>query len=233
MSYISLHDTLGKFGRAAPLLEEDEVSAALPARALAAPPPPVRFMAAKRGFDIVMALALLPVVGFSCLFVVALNPFLNPGSLFFVQTRVGKNGKPFRMVKLRTMIGKAAAARLDHDESDRITRFGRFLRAKRIDELPQALNIVRGQMSFIGPRPEQIELYREIVAMLPEYGARQMVRPGISGLAQVQSGYARDRQELRAKLRYDMAYIRGMSPSMEFYVLARTLRVVVTGFGAR
>ena len=191
------------------------------------------FPVLKHGLDFVAALVLLVPVALVCLLVAVLNPFLNPGPLFFTQIRIGRGEQPFRIVKLRTMAADGTVASLDTDESHRITRFGAFLRSKRIDELPQILNILMGQMSFIGPRPEQRELYEEILAAIPEYRDRQLVRPGISGLAQVQYGYAREISELRAKLRYDMHYIRNMSLRMDVYVFFQTLKVMVTGFGAR
>ena len=192
-----------------------------------------RFLLAKRIFDIVLAVLLLPWVVLICLVVLALNPFFNPGSLLFWQTRIGLDEKSFRIYKLRTMTGSNDKACLDADETHRITRLGSFLRSKRIDELPQVVNILMGQMSFIGPRPEQRELYEEILELMPNYSVRQMVRPGISGLAQVESGYARQRSELRAKLRYDMHYIHNMGFGMDLYITVRTFKVLITGFGAK
>lgn len=223
MSFISLENIAGEF-EPVQLLESNAAAA----RRL-----PRGFLRAKRAFDIMLALLLLPIVAIVCAVVFLLNPFLNPGRLFFSQIRIGKDEKPFRMYKLRTMLGSNDAVRLDADETHRVTRFGSFLRAKRLDELPQVVNILLGQMSFIGPRPEQIELYREILGIIPHYGVRQVVRPGISGLAQIESGYARAPGELQTKLRYDLHYIRHMSTAMELYVIGRTFRVMLTGFGAR
>lgn len=191
------------------------------------------FPVLKHSLDFIAALILLTPVALICAVVACLNPFLNPGPLFFTQIRIGRGEQPFRIIKLRTMAADGTVASLDTDERHRITRFGAFLRSKRIDELPQILNILMGHMSFIGPRPEQRELYEEILTAIPEYRARQLVRPGISGLAQVQYGYAREIAELRAKLRYDMHYIRNMSLRMDLYVFLQTLKVIVTGFGAR
>lgn len=195
--------------------------------------PPPGFARLKRGFDIVLALVLLGPVGLVCLIVAALNPFLNPGPLFFNQVRMGRGGRPFVMYKLRTMTGAPESNGLLADDSHRITRFGAFLRSKRLDELPQVLNVLLGQMSFVGPRPEQHDHYAEILRHLPGYKARLVVRPGISGLAQVESGYARELGEVRTKLRYDLHYIRNMGLAMELYVIGQTFKVLVTGFGAR
>lgn len=194
---------------------------------------PAYFLVAKRLCDLALAVLLLPLTLCICLVVAVLNPFLNPGPLFFVQTRIGKDEKPFRIIKLRTMTGTNDSARLSKNEADRISRFGTFLRTKRIDELPQILNVVRGDMSFIGPRPEQRELYEEILESIPEYSLRQAVKPGISGLAQVEVGYARGIAELREKLQYDLRYMQNMGFAMDLYVIGRTFKVLVTGFGAR
>lgn len=191
------------------------------------------YSAFKHGLDFLAALILVVPVTLICTVVACLNPFLNPGPLFFTQIRIGRDERPFRIVKLRTMSADGTVASLDTDEAHRITRFAAFLRAKRIDELPQILNVLMGHMSFIGPRPEQRELYEEILVSIPEYRARQLVRPGMSGLAQVQYGYAREIAELKAKLRYDMHYIRNMGVRMDLYVFFQTLKVMVTGFGAR
>ncbi|MEM9600988.1 MAG: sugar transferase, partial [Pseudomonadota bacterium] len=140
---------------------------------------------------------------------------------------------PFRICKLRTMTGANDAALFASDESHRITRLGAFLRAKRIDELPQVWNVLLGQMSFIGPRPEQPKFYEEFAQTIHQYNLRQVVKPGISGLAQVKSGYADDQDSTRAKLRYDLHYIRNMNAGMDAYIIARTFRVLITGFGAK
>lgn len=218
MSYISVESAERPFKRA-PFSEEQAL--------------PGGFMRVKRAFDIILAVLLLPLVALVCLIVALLNTRYNPGPLFFVQTRIGQNETPFRMIKLRTMVGENAAARFATDESHRITRMGAFMRSKRVDELPQVFNILMGQMSFIGPRPEQPGFYAEFAEKLPGYAGRQQVRPGISGLAQVKSGYADDAEGTRTKLRYDLHYIRNMGVSLELYVFFRTFQVLVTGFGAR
>lgn len=198
--------------------------------------PPLKsttFLRIKRLCDIGLAVLLLPLVAIVCLGVLLLNPFLNPGPLFYVQDRIGLGEKRFRMIKLRTMTGSRDAARFATGETHRITRLGRVMREKRIDELPQVFNILLGQMSFIGPRPEQPAFYSEFAATIPHYRARQIIKPGISGLAQVEAGYADDFDSTRTKLRYDLHYIRNMSLGMDLYVVLRTFRVLVTGFGAR
>lgn len=191
------------------------------------------FLRLKRLFDIVLAVVLLPAVAAVCLLVAVLNPFLNPGPLFYVQDRIGLGERRFRMFKLRTMTGRRDATRFATGETHRITALGRIMREKRIDELPQVVNILLGQMSFIGPRPEQPGFYAEFADSIPHYRARQVIKPGISGLAQVEAGYADDFDSTRTKLRYDLHYIRNMSAGMDAYVVLRTFKVLVTGFGAR
>lgn len=217
MSYISVDKISKDFGRPASRTER----------------PSRLFLLVKRTVDLGLAIALLPLVLLIGLGVILLNPFLNPGPLMFNQVRMGRNEKPFLMFKFRTMTGRPADVSLGADERHRVTRFGAFMRSKRVDELPQIFNILLGDMSFIGPRPEQIEHYDQILRMIPHYGLRQIVRPGISGLAQVESGYARNAEELRAKLRWDMHYVRNMNPGLDFYIVLRTFKVLVTGFGAR
>ena len=191
------------------------------------------YMWAKRAFDIALAILVLPLIAVLCVVFLVLNPFFNPGPLFFVQTRIGRHEKPFRMIKLRTMTGKKEGISFATGEAHRITPLGAFMRSKRIDELPQFINVLKGDMSFIGPRPEQPEFYQDFAQSIPNYGLRQTVRPGLTGLAQVESGYADDADSTRTKLRYDFRYLRNMSLSMDAYVIGRTVKVLLTGFGAR
>jgi lipopolysaccharide/colanic/teichoic acid biosynthesis glycosyltransferase len=115
----------------------------------------------------------------------------------------------------------------------RITRVGRFIRLTRLDELPQALNILRGEMSWIGPRPEALALSRWYEAELPFYRYRHIVRPGITGWAQVSQGHVTEVGDVREKLHYDFYYIKNFSPWLDFLIVLRTIRVIVTGHGAR
>jgi len=190
---------------------------------------------AKRGFDIVIALAALPInVGVGGMILV-LNPFWNPGPLFYLQSRMGRDCKPFRAVKFRTMRPAPSINRGPDDplESDRITPLGRLLRRIRIDELPQFLNVLMGDMSVIGPRPDYWDHALHYLDTIPGYRQRHSVRPGITGLAQVDAGYAEGIGATVEKTRHDLRYIRSRSLEMEFYVLRRTVHVVFTGTGAR
>ncbi|WP_332658244.1 sugar transferase [Brevundimonas sp.] len=155
--------------------------------------------------------------------------------VFFIQERVGLGGKPFRMYKLRTMRPPSAdgAARTTEVGDARVTALGRILRRYRIDELPQLWNVLKGHMSIIGPRPEWTVLSEQYTAELPVYAYRHLVRPGITGWAQVRGGYAGDLAETRVKVGYDLFYIKNMSFSMDSQILVRTVWTLLTGSGAR
>ena len=180
----------------------------------------------KRGFDIAMVL----MAGPAALVLVALIAFVTAilmgRPIFFVQRRVGLNGRVFRMFKLRTMQPcsvKITSATAKNDR--RITPLGKVLRQTHLDELPQLWNILRGEMSLIGPRPEQpelVDLYRE---MIPQYDMRHTVRPGLSGWAQVSFGYAANVDETRNKLKYDLYYVQNFGPAMDMRVAVRTILV--------
>ena len=162
------------------------------------------------------------------------NTRWNPGPLFFSQKRMGREGKVFTVLKFRTMRVAPAVARGPDDplERHRITPLGRWLRRTRVDELPQLWNVLIGQMSLIGPRPDLLEHAEAYVALVPRYNERHGVRPGISGLAQVRMGYAEGVALTARKARLDMIYIRRAGWRMEWLILRRTVIVLLTGFGA-
>ncbi|KIN61065.1 putative glycosyltransferase [Sulfitobacter noctilucae] len=193
------------------------------------------FWQLKRALDILLGLALLPLL--LCVSVLALcfNPWLNPGPLVFSQPRIGRHGALFIMYKLRTMrclTQAPSGQRFADTEIHRITPFGFFLRRYRLDELPQLLNVLRGDMSLIGPRPEQPGFVNEYTAAMPDYHRRHIVRPGLSGLSQVVQGYTSDTSGTRRKLALDLRYISQAGVRMEAYVFWRTLITVATGHGA-
>ncbi len=189
----------------------------------------------KRAFDVLIAVAALPLVVVTALLLLAINPLWNAGPLFFMQTRMGHGCRPFRAVKFRTMHPADQIVRGPDDplESDRITPLGQFLRRSRMDELPQFFNVLVGHMSLIGPRPDFWDHATHYLDFIPGYRQRHMVRPGITGLAQVDGGYAEGVDATVEKTRHDLRYIRGSGLAMELYVLWRTIYVVFTGFGAR
>lgn len=193
------------------------------------------FQASKRAFDILIALVALPFILATAMILLVVNRVWNAGPLFFLQTRMGQNCQPFRAIKFRTMRPTHEIIRGPDDplESDRITPLGQFLRRSRIDELPQCFNVLFGQMSLIGPRPDYWDHAIHYLDFIPGYRQRHVVRPGITGLAQVDGGYAEGVNATVEKTRLDLRYIRRSGLAMEFYVLWRTIVVVLTGFGAR
>jgi lipopolysaccharide/colanic/teichoic acid biosynthesis glycosyltransferase len=193
------------------------------------------FWFSKRLFDIAMALILFLPMSAVAVGLFILNPFLNRGPVFYSQTRMGRGGESFRIVKFRTMLPapKNATSAFASAEKDRITRLGALLRKFRIDELPQIVNVLIGKMAFIGPRPEQVAFAQSFNMTIPDYASRHAVRPGISGLAQVLNGYADCGETTRLKLARDLEYIRDAGFAMEFRILWRTLYVVATGYGAQ
>lgn len=193
------------------------------------------FWHAKRAFDIVLAMALLPLVALTAVVLFALNRVASPGPLIFRQARMGRGGAAFTIYKFRSMLPSMAVHRGPEDpvEVDRITRFGRVLRRTRVDELPQIVNILRGEMSFVGPRPDMYDHARRFTETVPHYRRRHDVRPGITGYAQVTAGYAEGSGGTVEKARRDLVYIRCASPALEASIILRTAYVMVSGHGAR
>lgn len=191
--------------------------------------------AAKRVFDVVLAMLAL-VLTAPLLLVAALAVKLEDGGpVLFRQARVGRDGVPFEMLKLRSMRVDAErdGPRYAAVGDRRVTRVGRILRRTRIDELPQLLNVLKGEMSFVGPRPERPVFVAQISEVLPHFAERHRLRPGLAGWAQLNHPYAADLADMRAKLEYDIYYIKNRSLFLDLLILAQTLRVVVWGNGAR
>ena len=191
------------------------------------------FWAAKRGCDIGFSLLLMLPLMLCCLVLLALNPIWNRGPLFFTQIRMGRGCRAFKAVKFRTM--RCAPMRRGPDdpiEADRITALGRFLRTSRIDELPQILNVLRGDMSLIGPRPDYFTHARSYLRHIPEYRRRHAVRPGISGLAQIELGYVEGLDGTRCKALADLRYIREASFALDLEIFLRTIWTVLARKGA-
>ncbi len=187
---------------------------------------------AKPIIDVIGALVLLPgVLGLAGLLCV-LNPLFNRGPLFYRQVRMGQNQAPFTALKFRTMVatGRERGPR-DIVEADRITPLGGLLRRAGLDELPQAINILRGEMSLIGPRPDCLHHAQTYLHEIPDYRHRLHVRPGLSGLAQVKLGYAVGVEATRAKAQVDLEYIAKAGFALDAYVAWRTLVTVITGGG--
>ena len=194
---------------------------------------PRYYAAVKRGLDVVFALVGLLVCS-PLLLAGALAVAIDDGlPVLFSQERVGRHRRPFRIHKLRTMVKDAEEASgpvLAEPDDERITRVGRHLRKYRVDEIPQLVNVLRGEMSFVGPRPERPHFVEQYIAETPGYAERFNVKPGATGLAQVSGGYATTPER---KLKYDLIYMYHQTLAMDAQIVAETLRVVLTGRGAR
>jgi lipopolysaccharide/colanic/teichoic acid biosynthesis glycosyltransferase len=200
--------------------------------------PGIVYAKVKRIGDLLLAALAIPLLAPFMLIVALAIKLTSRGPIFFIQERMGYQGQPFRMYKLRTMTVAPAAederlAAMTLDADERVTRIGRHLRRYRIDELPQVFNIFKGEMSWIGPRPEAVPLSRWYEAELPFYRYRHIVRPGITGWAQVRQGHVAEVEDVLWKLQYDFYYIKNFSFWLDLLILARTARTVLSGFGAR
>lgn len=186
----------------------------------------------KRGFDILFSLALLLITSpilFTSLLIVFLQDFKNP---LFSQKRVGVGNREFTIYKVRSMVHDAEknGAKWAEKNDMRVTRFGKFIRKTRIDELPQLWNVIKGEMSLIGPRPELEVFYKEFEKTIPNFRDRLEVRPGLGGWAQVNGGYDITPKK---KLEYDLEYIENLTFRLEVEIFIKTIKVVLTGDGAR
>ncbi|MCM3116386.1 sugar transferase [Neobacillus sp. MER 74] len=191
-----------------------------------------QYLYLKRAYDIFLAtvgliIAIPIVLLFSILIVIE-----TPGSPFYVQERLGKNGKRFKLMKLRSMNMDAEreGAKWAEVNDPRITKVGAFIRKTRIDELPQLFSVLKGDMSIIGPRPERPFFTAKFNKEIKGFENRLLVKPGLTGLAQVSGGYDISPSE---KLRYDLAYIQNLTFSLEVKIMVKTFKVIFTGEGAR
>lgn len=191
--------------------------------------------------DRLSAAILLPLLIPLLLVVALIIKLQDGGSVFYNQRRVGLGGIPFTIYKFRSMYARPdeSAGAMDRksaitlDNDPRITRFGSFIRKYRIDELPQIVNILRGEMSFIGPRPEAISLAEWYDKELPFYSYRHIVRPGLTGWAQVNQGHVADLDAIDFKLQYDFYYVKYFSAWLDALIVLRTIRTILTGFGSK
>ena len=159
----------------------------------------------------------------------------SEGPILYRQERVGRDGRLFTLTKFRTMVDGAEAEgpQFTAHDDPRITRTGRFLRKSRLDELPQLWTVLRGELSLIGPRPERPVFVEEFSKEIPFYEARHLIRPGVTGWAQVNYGYADDQAETIEKLTYDLFYIKHSSFWLDLHIVGKSIWTVLTGFGAR
>ncbi len=191
--------------------------------------------ASKRAFDIVAALALIVAFSWLLILTAAAVRLDSAGPSLYRQRRVGKDGKAFDIYKFRSMRMDAEqdGARWAAADDDRITRVGRFIRRTRIDEIPQAFNILKGEMSFVGPRPERPEFVSTLEREIPHYHDRHLVKPGITGWAQVRHSYTASVEGARDKLCYDLFYVKHVSLLLDVLIVLMTVRVAVLGIGSR
>jgi len=196
--------------------------------------PSAVYVIAKRLIDIAAVALLSPIVLPISLIVATIIRFESKGSVLFIQERVGQKNIPFHMYKFRSMIPEDDdTPRFADMDEHRITRFGSFIRKFRLDELPQFLNVIKGDMSLIGPRPEQAGFVEQFEQEVPFYSYRHIVKPGITGWAQVSQGYAVCTESTREKVEHDFFYIKNLSLWMDILIVLKTIKTVATGFGAR
>lgn len=192
----------------------------------------VLFNFIKRAYDIILAVAILiatilfwPLIGL----IIKLE---SKGPVFFKQTRSSKNAKPFTMIKFRTMSATNNDFSPTAEKDKRVTKFGAFLRKTRIDEIPQAINILKGEMSFVGPRPERPELIKELEAIIPFYQERMLVKPGLTGWDQISGEYhSPSREDTLKKLQYDLFYIKNRSIYLDLSIILKTIATVLARSG--
>jgi sugar transferase (PEP-CTERM system associated) len=189
----------------------------------------------KRTMDILIALLLLILLWPLMLVAVMLIKKDSPGPAIFKQTRVGEGKKEFTLYKFRSMVQNAETngAMWAQKDDPRITQLGHWLRTTRIDELPQLINVLKGDMSLVGPRPERPEFVRDLEQEIPYYYIRHTVKPGITGWAQIMYPYGSTHEDALKKLEYELYYIKNMSLLLDVKILCRTIGVMVFGEGAR
>jgi exopolysaccharide biosynthesis polyprenyl glycosylphosphotransferase len=194
-----------------------------------------RLLAGKRAVDTVLAVIGLVMAAPIMVAAAALIRCTSPGPVLYSQRRHGKDGRPFTIYKLRSMRVDAEAktgAVWSIAGDPRVTRVGGFLRRSRIDELPQLWNVLKGDMSFVGPRPERPEFFATLSDRIPFYGQRLVVRPGITGWAQIRHGYGASEQDALEKLQFDLFYIKHLSIAFDLFILLETVKTVLVRRGS-
>lgn len=188
----------------------------------------------KRALDVLVSvialIVLMPVYAIIALIIKR----TSPGPVFYKQERIGLHNKPFSIIKFRSMVQNAEASgcpQLSSDDDPRITPFGRFMRKYRIDELPQFWNVLKGDMSLVGPRPERKFYIDQITPLVPAYSLLHQVRPGITSMGMVKFGYAKNLDEMIERVEYDLTYLNNMSLLNDLKILLYTIKIVLTGRG--
>jgi len=189
------------------------------------------YRAAKRLADVVLAATGLLVAGPILLLAAIIIPLESPGPAFYSQLRVGQFNRLFRIWKLRSMRTDAENRGVQWAQKNdpRVTRLGRFLRLTRLDEAPQCFNVLRGEMSFVGPRPERPEFVEGLAQQIPFYQQRHLMQPGITGWAQINYPYGATPEDALNKLKYDLYYLKYASPLLDLQIMLRTIGVVMKG----
>jgi lipopolysaccharide/colanic/teichoic acid biosynthesis glycosyltransferase len=189
----------------------------------------------KRAIDVVLVILTAPIWLALGAIVWLIVRFGSPGPVIYSQERVGRNEKQFTLHKFRTMVDNAEENGPQFAEVDdpRIVPTGKFLRKSRLDEIPQLWNVLRGDLTIIGPRPERVEFVEEFEESIPFYASRHIIRPGVTGWAQVKYHYADDEAETVEKLTYDLYYVKHSSMSLDLNILGQSIWTVITGAGAR
>ncbi len=191
------------------------------------------YMALKRTTDLVIASLILLLTLPVSLLIVLLIPLTSRGPVFFTQERLGAGRKPFKIIKFRTMVDNAEAEgpRWAQINDARVTRLGKFLRRTRLDEIPQFINVLLGELSLIGPRPERDFFVNQLTEKIPFYSLRFFVKPGITGWAQINYRYGANEADALEKLRYELYYIKNQAFLLDLKILLKTIRVMLTGAG--
>jgi sugar transferase (PEP-CTERM system associated) len=190
----------------------------------------------KRSVDMILSVFMLIVCSPLIVITAVLIKIDSKGPVFFSQERVGERGKIYRMHKFRSMVAdaeKQSGPVWAQSDDDRITRVGKIIRRLRIDEVPQLYNVLKGEMSFVGPRPEREFFVKQLEDLIPYYTIRYTVRPGITGWAQVCYGYGASVEDAVEKLNYDLFYIKNMTTLMDVMIVLRTVKIVLFSQGAR
>ena len=188
------------------------------------------YLALRRVGDIVLSLPGLMIVAMVTPLVWLGNLLTNPGAIFYRQVRVGEHGQSFEIIKFRSMVANAESetgAVWAQQDDPRVTPVGKFLRRTRLDELPQFWNVLKGEMTLLGPRPERPEIIAQLSADIPFYSLRHVVKPGITGWAQVRYRYGASKEDAFVKLQYDLYYIKHLGPFIDFSILIKTIQVVL------
>ena len=189
----------------------------------------------RRAVNITLAALSLLLTAPFLLIVACLIKLDSPGPVLYRQLRIGLNAKPFKILKFRSMLNDAEAngPRWAEARDPRVSRVGRWLRKWRLDEIPQFINVLKGEMSIVGPRPERPVFVQELSKAIPYYNIRHIVRPGITGWAQVMFRYASSQEDSHLKFQYDLYYVKNQSAWLDIKTLVKTIRVLVKGEGAR